>query len=90
MVDPVIYPNRVKAGKGRLFSHPADPAVEYATGDKFWYQHGKVHRTDGPAIEFVDGHKSWYLNGRYLSFDEWLNKVKMSAEDKVMMKLKYG
>ena len=28
------------------------PAIEYADGDKFWYQNGNLHRTDGPAIEW--------------------------------------
>jgi hypothetical protein len=66
------------------------PAVEYVDGHKVWYQHGKRHRDDGPAMEWVSGAKSWYLNDIYLSFDEWLPKVKMSDEDKVMMKLQYG
>ena len=36
----------------------------YPGGDKFWYQHGKLHREDGPAIEWVDGSKEWYLNDK--------------------------
>jgi hypothetical protein len=66
------------------------PAVEYANGDKEWWQHGKRHRDDGPAIMYASGHKEWFQHGKYLSFDEWLNDVKMSDEDKVMMKLQYG
>ena len=66
------------------------PAVEFADGDKAWWHHGNRHRTAGPAIESADGYKSWYLHGKKLSFDEWLNKVGMSDEAKVMMKLKYG
>jgi hypothetical protein len=59
-------------------------------GIKFWYQHGQLHRDDGPAIEWPDGEKSWYINNQYLSFDDWLNQLNMSDEDKVMMKLQYG
>ena len=40
------------------------PAVEYANGDKEWYQNGQRHRTDGPAIEWTDGTKFWYQNGK--------------------------
>jgi hypothetical protein len=67
------------------------PAVENANGHKAWYQYGVRHRDDGPAIEWANGGKSWYLNDNcLLSFDEWFNKVDISDEDKVMMKLKYG
>jgi hypothetical protein len=66
------------------------PAVEYANGYNAWYQHGNCHRDDGPAMEWVSGRKFWYLNNKHLTFDEWLPKVKMSDEDKVMMKLQYG
>jgi hypothetical protein len=34
-------------------------------GTKYWYLHGKLHRTDGPAIEWVDGTKYWYLNAKF-------------------------
>ena len=39
------------------------PAVEYANGDKVWYQNDQLHRIDGPACEYADGDKSWYQNG---------------------------
>jgi hypothetical protein len=66
------------------------PAVEYANGTTEWWQHGVRHRDDGPVIEYADGSKQWRLNHIYLSFDEWLDAVDLSGEDKVMMKLKYG
>jgi hypothetical protein len=66
------------------------PAIEWADGAKVWYQHGKCHRDDGPAIMMVNKKYDWYLHGNHLSLDEWLDKVKMPDEDKVMMKLKYG
>ena len=34
-----------------------DAAVEYATGEKRWYQNGQLHRTNGPAVEWGDGAK---------------------------------
>jgi hypothetical protein len=66
------------------------PAVILSDGYQAWYQHGLRHRDNGPAIEWPDGEKSWYLNNRYLLFDDWLDEVNISDEDKVMMKLKYG
>jgi hypothetical protein len=41
------------------------PAVEWATGTKFWYLNGKLRREDGPVVEYDDGTKFWLLNGDY-------------------------
>jgi hypothetical protein len=38
------------------------PAIEYANGDKEWYQHDKLHRIGGPAAERADGTKEWWEN----------------------------
>lgn len=46
------------------FHRDNGPAIEYANGDKTWYQNGKLHRLDGPAIEFVNGYKSWSYRGK--------------------------
>ena len=66
------------------------PAVILADSYQAWYQHGLRHRANGPAVEWPDGHKEWCLRGKYLSFDQWLDKVDMSDEEKVMMKLAHG
>ena len=73
-----------------LLHRVGGPAVEWIVGDKLWYQHGKRHRDDGPAVIHVNGTSSWYLDNISLSFDKWLDKVNLSGEEKVMMKLKYG
>jgi hypothetical protein len=84
--------------------HRADgPAIEDVDGTKIWQKHGLLHRDDGPACEFAsgddgwdhenyerDGNYEWWLNSIYMSFDEWLDEVDISDEDKVMMKLQYG
>jgi len=69
------------------------PAIELATGSKFWYLNGERHRTDGPAIEYADGIKEWYLNGKCHREDgpaielengykEWyLNGIKMTEQE---------
>lgn len=46
-----------------LFHRVRGPAIEYPTGEKFWYLHGKQHRENGPAAEFSTGEKHWYLHG---------------------------
>jgi len=33
-------------------------------GTKVWYQHGKLHRSDGPAVISPDGTEFWYQHGK--------------------------
>tara|TARA_R110000851_G_scaffold33365_1_gene88686 strand:- start:420 stop:767 length:348 start_codon:yes stop_codon:yes gene_type:complete len=66
------------------------PAVILTDGEKWWFKHGKRHRTDGPAVQRANGTKAWWLNDKYISFNQWLDRVDISDEAKVMMKLKYG
>lgn len=48
------------------------PAVEWETGTKSWYQHGKRHRLDGPAIEWSDGTVAFWVDGyRLETVHEW-------------------
>jgi hypothetical protein len=72
------------------FHRDNGPAVEYAHGDKSWYQYGVRHRDDGPAVEYASGGKFWCQHGKWLPFAQWLEEVDISDENKVMMKLKYG
>jgi hypothetical protein len=92
MDNPVIdkYGNKFWYDTDGVRHRTDGPAIEWLDGDKFWYQHGECHRDDGPAYESANGGKSWYLHDQCLTFDEWLNKVDMSDEDKVMLKLEYG
>jgi len=39
------------------------PAIEYANGNKIWYQKGLPHRLDGPAIIREQGVEEWYHHG---------------------------
>lgn len=60
--------------KGEL--HRLDgPAIEWANGDKAWYQDDKLHRLDGPAYEGTNGYKSWWQNDKRHRLDgpacEW-------------------
>jgi len=49
--------------KGELHRE-GGPAIEYANGDKEWYENGKRHREGGPAIEYADGSKEWWVNDK--------------------------
>jgi hypothetical protein len=41
------------------------PAIEHASGTKYWYQNDQRHRdNDKPAIEWSYGSKSWWQNGK--------------------------
>ena len=67
------------------------PAYEGASSYKAWYKNGVLHRLDGPAIEDADGYKEWYLNDqRYYSFDDWLEKLNIPDDDKLILKLKWA
>jgi hypothetical protein len=48
----------------RLHSFNDQPAIDYASGNKYWYRRGKLHRRDLPAIEGVSGSKEWYWHGK--------------------------
>jgi hypothetical protein len=39
------------------------PAIEMATGSKFWYVDGLFHREDGPAVEDLTN-RLWYIRGK--------------------------
>jgi hypothetical protein len=68
--------------KGTKILHREDgPALEYKTGLKEWYIHGKRHRVDGPAQIFGDGKLKWCLNGNILAKEAWFEAL--TEEQKV-------
>lgn len=64
---------------GKLHS-TIGPALEYMSGDKYWYINGKLHRDSGPAVELSNGTKKWYRDGKLHREDgpaiEWENGTK--------------
>ena len=36
----------------------------YNSGDKFYYQSGKLSRSNGPAVIYAFGQKEWLLEGK--------------------------
>ena len=69
-----------------------DGRFEDEEGHVFWSLNGALHRVDGPAIEWYSSDRWWwFLNGVNYSFANWLSvNTEISAEHKVMLKLKYG
>lgn len=58
------------------------PAIEEASGDKYWFINGSLHRLDGPASEFADGSKEWFINNQQIpvkSQEEFERYLKLKA-----------
>jgi hypothetical protein len=67
------------------------PAIIRECGQMQWRQKGKFHRTDGPCQTGPNQDTFWGLNDMMCSLEEWLEvNTELSAEEKVMIKLKYG
>ena len=65
------------------------PAIEGSSGAKEWYIDGKYHREDGPAVEYTYGKKRWFIDGEHYSFEDWLDKLQISNEEKILLCLKW-
>ena len=59
-------------------------------GNIIWFQDSEPHRTDGPAIIWADGSYEWVLKSHVYRFDDWCEKLNLSDEEIIMIKLKYG
>ena len=38
--------------------------ITNSEGNKYWYEDGHYHRTDGPAIILRNGFEAWYIHGK--------------------------
>ena len=54
---------------GDVLHREDGPAVEDASGNKWWYINGQLHREDGPAAEYADGSKVWWINDKLHRLD---------------------
>ena len=52
-----------------LFHRVCAPAVIYDSGHKIWYQHGRLHCSNGPAVTWEDGTEEWWIQDRYITSD---------------------
>ena len=56
--------SRQHNGENQMNDYETYEVLVYKNGNKFWYQNGKRHRTDGPAAEYATGDKYWWQNGK--------------------------
>jgi len=61
---PAVMTLKPSGDKDCQFHREDGPAIQYANGDKAWYQNGLLHRDDGPALEYANGDTYWYREGR--------------------------
>jgi hypothetical protein len=66
------------------------PARIYTNGTQAWCIHRKKHRTDGPALIWADGRKTWWLNDQPYFFNDWLDAIPASDQERTFLMLKYG
>lgn len=56
-----------------------------------WYLDSMLHRDDGPAIiDHTSDRHTWAYLDRNYDFKDWFNQIKVSDEEKTLLKLKYG
>ena len=66
------------------------PAIEHVSGYKAWWVDGQRHRTDGPAIERADGTKVWWVDDQELTFDEWVDRVADTDQERTLLMIKFS
>ena len=73
-------------GTRRYYNHANQPhredgpAIEFATGDKFWYLNGLLHRTDGPAVE-SGSYCEWHIWGTRYTEEKYRQRLKTLGAD---------
>lgn len=65
-------------------------SVTLRNGTIIWFLNETWHRSDGPAVIHLNKPADWYLNGKQLSFKDWCNKLNLSFDDIIELKLMYG
>ncbi len=61
---------------------------EYRDGSE-WCINGQLHRMDGPAVEYADGSREWWVNDQPLSFNQWLDAVARTLEERMDLTLRW-
>ena len=66
------------------FLHREDgPAIEYASGVKWWMLNGKLHRDNGPAVVDIKEIVGYWINGepateeeiKNINRNKWIDKI---------------
>ena len=81
---------RIFAGTKQALWPPGAEIEEQLMMEK-WYHDSMLHRDDGPAIvDHTAGRYTWAYLDRTYDFTEWFKTIKVSDEEKTLLKLKYG
>ena len=59
------------------------PAIEYLSGDRYWFSGGKIHKDDGPAFISSTGVREYWIRGkramgeeiRNIKRNRWLREI---------------
>ena len=68
-----------------IYHRDDGPAIEFASGDRFWFQSGKLHREDGPAVTYFNRPARWFLDGVEYSEEEFNKKMNIVDPTKSVM-----
>jgi hypothetical protein len=60
------YTNKTVDEQGYLHSKNDEPALVMATGTKFFYNHGWLHRLNGAAVIHFDGSLDYFIEGKFI------------------------
>jgi hypothetical protein len=64
------YTDKTTDEQGFLHSKNNEPALIMATGTKFYYNHGWLHRLNGAAVIHDDGRLEYFIEGKYIETNE--------------------
>lgn len=73
----------IKLDKNLKYHCEDGPAVIHKNGDKFWYKHGKRHRTDGPACEFV----LILERGKVYQYQWYVNDIRFDRDESIPLEV---
>jgi len=70
------FRDKIWRNKEREFHRLDGQAIEYASGEKHWYNNGARHRLDGPAIIMADGTTIWWIQDTlYKTKEDYFNAL---------------
>ena len=74
--DRTVWSNE----EGQLHRDGNLPAVEYATGEKWYYLNNQLHNDNDAAVVYQDGGKEYWLNDEELTYAQWLEQTQPATE----------
>jgi len=69
--------------------HRVDGPALVRSNHYLWFIDGKMHRTDGPAF-ITNDYIEWFIDGVKYTFNDWLEQIAATPEEKTMLRLKWA